>query len=397
MRFGVRFRPQKRGFLAPRCNGGICCNRLDRLAWELAAEKKTASAVVVGGAVRRGNGWVTEVGAAGRLSEDAAGAPVNAATWFDLASLTKPITALAAARLARAGVLALSAPLGELLPEVLATASAQVPLEWLLAHRGGLDAHRRLYRDLLQGGFGDRRGALIEAASARRPDAAAAGAATGFEPLYSDLGYLLAGEAIARAAGKELDVVLDEHVLAPLGAAIASSRQLCARDAGFERRVAETEIVPWRGGALRGVVHDENAWFWSGLGTSGHAGLFGNVEGVLAVGRAVVDVLHGRANGFLTKEELWALARPRPPGTLRAGFDGKSEQGSSAGARFGPSTIGHLGFTGTSLWCDVDREMVGVLLTNRVHPTRENDVIRKVRPLAYDRIGEWAERRRAGR
>jgi len=371
-------------------------HRLDRLARELVAEKKAAGAVVAGGAVWRGDRWVSEIGAAGCLSEDA-DAPVTAATWFDLASLTKPIAALAAVRLARAGLLRLDAPLGVLLPELSATSSAAVSLELLLAHRAGLDGHRALYRDLLGGRIADRRKARLEAASARRPETAGPIPESGFEPVYSDLGYLLAGEVIARAAGRELDAVLQAQVIAPLGAAIGSARQLRARDASFDRCVAATEVVPWRGGTLRGVVHDENAWFWSGEGTSGHAGLFGSAEGVLAIGRAVVDALHGRVTWFLTKEELWPLVQPRPGGTLRAGFDGKSEQGSSSGAAFGPSTIGHLGFTGTSLWCDVDREMVGVLLTNRVHPSRDSDVIRKVRPFAYDRIGQWAARRRAGR
>ena len=367
---------------------------MDRLAKELAAEKKAARAVVTGGSVRRADGWVTEVGAAGRLSECAADSPVTAATWFDLASLTKPVAALAAARLVRAGVLRLDAPLGSLVPEVRGTASAAVPLELLLAHRAGLDPHRRLYRGLANGQVTSRSDALVEAASARSPAAGATIPEAGFDPLYSDLGYLLAGEAIARAVGRELDAVLEQQVIAPLGAAIGSARQLRSRDASFDRSVAATEIVPWRGGTLRGVVHDENAWFWSSDGTSGHAGLFGNAAGVLALGRAVVDALHGRLGWFLTKEELWPLVKPRPGGTLRAGFDGKSEQGSSSGTRFGPSTIGHLGFTGTSLWCDVEREMVGVLLTNRVHPSRDNEIIRQVRPPAYDKIGEWAERRR---
>jgi len=368
---------------------------LDRLAEELVVEKRTASAVVAGGSVRRGDAWVTEIGAAGRLSGDAADAPVTAATWFDLASLTKPIVALAAARLARAGALRLDAPLGALVPEVKDAVSSSVTLELLLAHRAGLDAHRPLYRALLTGRLANRRDALLEAAGARRPETSAT--ETSFAPVYSDLGYLLAGEAIARAAGKALDVVLEEQVILPLGAAIGSARQLRARDAGFPRCVAATEIVPWRGGALRGVVHDENAWFWSGEGTSGHAGLFGRAAGVLVIGRAVVDALYGRLSSFLTEQELWPLVKPRPAGTLRAGFDGKSEEGSSSGAKFGPSTIGHLGFTGTSLWCDVDREMIGVLLTNRVHPSRDNDVIRQARPFAYDRMGAWAERRRAGR
>ena len=177
-----------------------------------------------------------------------------------------------------------------------------------------------------------------------------------------------------------------------MGAEIGSARQIRARDATFGRRVAATEVVAWRGGTIRGFVHDENAWFLSGDGTSGHAGLFGTAAGVLTIGRAVVDILHGRLDWFLRKDELWPLVRPRPSGTLRAGFDGKSEKGSSSGERFGKSTVGHLGFTGTSLWCDIERELIGVLLTNRVHPTRENDVIRRVRPEAYDRIAEWAER-----
>jgi CubicO group peptidase (beta-lactamase class C family) len=371
-----------------------CSSRLDGLARELAAEKKAACAVVVGGSVHRGSEWLTEIGAAGRLSEDTGDAPVTASTWFDLASLTKPIVALAAVRLARAGSLRLDAPLGAIVPEVSGTASASVPLELLLAHRAGLASHCRLYCGLANGRLTSRSDALIEAASARRPDAVTAIPDTGFEPLYSDLGYLLAGEAVARAAGRDLDVVLEQQVIAPLDAAMGSARQLRARDAGFDRSVAATEVVPWRGGTLRGVVHDENAWFWSSDGASGHAGLFGNVASVLAVGRAVVDALHGRLSWFLTRDELWPLVMSRPGGTLRAGFDGKSAQGSSSGSRFGPSTIGHLGFTGTSLWCDVEREMVGVLLTNRVHPSRDNDVIRKVRPSAYDAIGEWAERRR---
>jgi serine-type D-Ala-D-Ala carboxypeptidase len=375
----------------------VLLDRLNRLAKELAAEKKAACAVVTGASVRCRDEWVTAIGAAGRLSVRAADAPVTTATWFDLASLTKPITAMAAARLARAGALRLDAPLGKLLPEVRTTVSGSVPLEWFLAHRGGLDAHRRLYRGLMEGRLEHRRDQLLEVASARRPEIGGTAPDAGFAPLYSDLGYLLAGEAIARASGKPLDLVLEEQVIAPLRAAIGSARRLRARDASFDRSVAATEVVAWRGGTLRGVVHDENAWLWSSEGASGHAGLFGNVAGVLAVGRAVVDALHGRLGSFLTRDELWPLVKPRPDGTLRAGFDGKSEQGSSSGTLFGSSTIGHLGFTGTSLWCDVDREMIGVLLTNRVHPSRDSDVIRKVRPLAYDRIAEWAEQRRANR
>ena len=364
---------------------------MKQLAREL-LETRVASAVVAGAAVWQGGRWFGEVGAAGRLAWGAREREVTARTWFDLASLTKPVTALAAARLARARKLDLEAPIVGLLPELAGTASEKASIELLLAHRAGLEPHRPLFAPLVFGKLVDRRTALVEAASARRPDATGPIPPRGFEALYSDLGYLLVGEAVARAAGAPLDRALEDEVLAPLGAAIGSARRVRARDAGFSASVAATEFVPWRGGMVRGFVHDENAWALSGEGASGHAGLFGTALGVLRFGRAIVDALHRRASDFLTREQMDPLVRPRPPGTLRAGFDGKSEKGSLAGSAFGPSTIGHLGFTGTSFWCDVDAQIVGVVLTNRVHPTRDNQAHRRAWPRAYDRIAEWAEK-----
>ena len=354
---------------------------------------KVASAVAVGAAVGLARGWVQEFGAAGRLSYAPFEPGVTENTWFDLASLTKPVTALASARLARAGLVDLATPLGALLPELAGTPSASAPLELLLAHRAGLEGHRPLFRNAMHGKIGSRAEMLREAAAARRPDAAGAIPPEGFLPVYSDLGYLLVGEAIARAGGKPLDWLVEELVFAPLELTMGSARRIRAKDAGFEKAVAATEWVAWRAGTVRGLVHDENAWSYSGEAASGHAGLFGTVGAVLMLGRAVVDVLRDRNRSFLTREELWPLVKPRPLGTLRAGFDGKSDAGSSSGAKFGKSTIGHLGFTGTSLWCDVDRQMVGVLLTNRVHPTRENEGIRRARPYAYDRMADWAAAR----
>jgi len=350
------------------------------------------SAAVAAASAWRSGRWIEDIGAAGRLAFGSHEREATRETWFDLASLTKPITALAAARLARAGKISLGSPLGDFLPEVAGTPTENVSLELLLAHRAGLDSHRALFRFLARGEVCPRRSALVEAASARRADALGAIPGQGFAPVYSDLGYLLVGEAIARAAGLPLDDVFDANVLEPIGAAIGSARRIRARTANFDRSVAPTEVVAWRGGTVRGFVHDENAWALSGEGTSGHAGLFGTAEGVLAVGRLVVDALSGRAEWFLRKDEIEPLTRPRPGGTLRAGFDGKSERGSLAGDRFGPSTIGHLGFTGTSFWCDVDRQTVGVVLTNRVHPTRDNQAHRKAWPRAYDGIAAWADR-----
>jgi CubicO group peptidase (beta-lactamase class C family) len=98
----------------------------------------------------------------------------------------------------------------------------------------------------------------------------------------------------------------------------------------------------------------------------------------------VLDTLAGRLESFLTADELTPLVAERPGGGLRAGFDGKSGPTSAAGTRSSPRTFGHLGFTGTSLWCDPDAGCVTVLLSNRVCPTRENVAIRALRPEVHD-------------
>ncbi|HZU85311.1 MAG TPA: serine hydrolase domain-containing protein [Polyangiaceae bacterium] len=323
-----------------------------------------------GGLARRGR-WTGEVGGAEHV-------------LFDLASVTKPMTAVAFAMAA----LDPQTPLGALVPEARDTPSERVPLELFLAHRAGLEAHRPLYSPLVRGEPVDARAALREAAAARRPDAAGEPPAHGFAPLYSDLGYILAGEALARAVqARDAGEAIDRLVLAPLGVADAAgtARDLAGR--GVLGPFAPTEIVPWRGGAVAGVVHDENAWALTGAGGSGHAGIFATVGAVLRFGAAVLDALDGLEGPFAGADLSW-LVRPRPGGELRAGFDAKSAEGSSAGARLGPRSFGHLGFTGTSLWIDPDAKVVVSLLTNRVCPTRDNLSIRAARPPAHDALFE---------
>lgn len=324
------------------------------------------------------------MGAAGSLP---GGDVVTPASIFDLASVSKPVLACAAARLAAAGVLELGQPLGSLLPEARGTASERVSLELLLAHRAGLEAHRALFAPVLAGQPVRRDLFLRTAAAGRRPECDEAPAEGGFAPIYSDLGYALVGAALEVATGAPLDAVLRDQVAAPLGLELGSARQLRATRASFARDVAPTEVVRARGGALRGVVHDENAWALSGHGASGHAGLFGTVEAVLGFGAELLAALDGRS-AWLSREALWTLVRPRPGGTLRAGFDGKSPSpaASSAGSLAGEQTFGHLGFTGTSLWCDPRAGIVTVLLTNRVCPTRDNARIKAARPLVHDAL-----------
>jgi CubicO group peptidase (beta-lactamase class C family) len=313
------------------------------------------------------------------------GEEVTASTVFDLASVSKPIVACALSRLVEQGRLELSAPLGHVLPELAGTRSAAISLELLLAHRAGLDGHRALFAPVLRGQAFRRREALRCAADARRPDCVGSPPPQGFPPLYSDLGYVLLGACIEAVTHDPLDRVIEQEVAIPLGLRLGSGRVLLGRCPSFARDVAPTEVVRARGGCVRGVVHDENAWALSGHACCGHAGVFGTVRDVLGFGAALLAA-HAGSSTWLSRPSLELMVRPRPGGTLRAGFDGKSEGESSAGTLAGPHTFGHLGFTGTSLWCDPGAGIASVLLTNRVHPTRDNPRIRAARPLVHDAL-----------
>lgn len=337
--------------------------------------------------------WRAWVGARGRIAPRC---PAEPDTVFDLASVTKPFIAVTLALLSQRGVLRLETELGEVLPELSGTDSARATLELLLAHRAGLEPHRKVYLPLLEQRTFSRREALLLAADGRRAECAGDIPREGFPPVYSDLGYLLVGAAISRATGAALDEVVRRELCEPNGLEVDSARGHRARDASFVARVAPTETMPFRGGEIRGAVHDENAWAFSGHGLSGQAGLFGTALAVARFGTLVLDCLAGR--GPLDPALARRLVEPRPGGpsgwpgnSLRAGFDGKSGPGSAAGSRASDATFGHLGFTGTSLWCDPRAEIVTVLLTNRVCPSRENAAIRLARPRVHDALTALGE------
>jgi CubicO group peptidase (beta-lactamase class C family) len=345
----------------------------DEVARQVVADG-VAPLCAAGCAIRRHGSWRRDLGGATQI-------------LFDLASVTKPMTAVA---VACAGV-DRSAPLGALVSEARRTPSERVRLELFLAHRAGLQGHRPLYAPLLRGQPMDVAAALHEAAGARLAEASGEPPFEGFAPLYSDLGYILAGEALARAgAWRDAGEAISRTVLEPLalGEQAGTVRELAARS--VRGPFAATETVAWRGGPVIGAVHDENAWALTAGGGSGHAGIFGTVAAVLTFGAAVLDHIDDVGAPLGKRVHLDWLVRERPGGTLRAGFDGKSAEGSSAGKRMGPCAFGHLGFTGTSLWIDPDEKVVVALLTNRVCVDRDHIAIRAARPWAHDALFDRA-------
>src|SRR5580658_216506 len=254
-----------------------------------------ASHVAAGCAIRRGKDLRVDQGG-------------DVSAYFDLASLTKPMTALA---LARSG-LPLDSTLGGAVPELGASATADASILALLSHRAGLLAHVPLFLPLTLGRPMDVHEALRRAADARRPDCLGAVPKEGFAAVYSDLGYILAGVALARHLNRrDAGECVEELVSAPLGRRheLGTARSVEALGLKVESCAAPTEDIAWRGGVVRGRVHDENAWALTGEGGSGHAGMFGTLGGVLAFGSAVLDAVSGR--GPFADADVAELLRER--------------------------------------------------------------------------------------
>ena len=306
----------------------------------------------------------------------------DSSTIFDLASLTKVIaTTTLVMREVDAGRLHLDQCVAEWLPAWRGADRETVTIRDLLAHASGLTAYLPFYRD-----YTGRR--EFERAICTLP--------LEYPPrtrsIYSDLGFILLGfileDAHARQHASPAGVIDPGSTLAAQFHKVASYITTEPLTFNLPRPLrpsaAPTELDSWRGRLLQGEVHDENAWALGGA--AGHAGLFGTVGAVGAFARAVLRTI--AADPILAQPRTFHqfLRRTETPGTSRAlGWDTMLPT-SSSGTRLSPTAIGHTGFTGTSLWIDWERDLYIVLLTNRVHPTRDNDKLKQLRPLVHDAI-----------
>jgi CubicO group peptidase (beta-lactamase class C family) len=322
---------------------------------------------------------------------------VTPATVYDLASLTKPLatTALLIQAFA-AGDASPDDPLARHLPEAAGSWLRDTPIRDLMAHRSGLAAWRPFAADLVAAhgeaiaGTEAARAAVLGRILAQGPEHT-----PGIDTVYSDLGYLLLGRLAERLAGAPLDRAFAARVAGPLGLSrsffVPIRRGVADAPPVPPGGIAATERCPVRGRVLRGEVHDDNAWVVGG--SAGHAGLFADAAGAARVAEAMVEAWHGGASVF-DGGLLRAFWNDVPPhGSTRVpGFDTPSPQGSSAGDRHPAGLVGHLGFTGTSVWIDPPAGVVVVLLTNRVHPTRESALVQAFRPCFHDAVWDALSR-----
>lgn len=305
--------------------------------------------------------------------------PVTSETIFDLASLTKPLaTTLALMRLIQHNKIELQDSLGRILPEFKHTEKAGIKLKNLLYHDSGLPDYRPYYKALAGIDPDSRRGTLRKLL-VQEPLINPIGKSV----CYSDLGFMILAWVIEHITNQRLDHFVTDEIYQPLGL----KDLFFVSDNLVESRgpFAATENCPWRNKIIEGQVHDENAYVVGGI--EGHAGLFGTADNVHRLLAELLSVYHGERKSKIFRKNLLQQFFKRLPGTDKAvGFDAPSLSDSSCGHGFSQASVGHLGFTGTSFWMDLERSVIVILLTNRVHPSRENEDIKKFRPQIHDAV-----------
>ena len=338
---------------------------------------------VVLGVSQRGHRFVYGTG---HLGEGDSTRP-DGETIYDLASLTKVIALTTMTMFAvQNGKLELDTPVWRYVPAFRGEAKDSITIRMLLMHASGLPAWRPLYRETRS-----------RAAALALVDTTALTSKPGSHFEYSDLGAIVLTQAVEAVLGHRIDTLATREIFTRLG--MQSTRYL--PPSSWVSRIAPTEDDPWRGRMLRGEVHDENASRLEGV--SGHAGLFSDADDLLTFAEWLLSQEdRGIVSGEKARSCLDApLSAPSllpgvlaeftrrqrlVPGSSRAlGWDTPSE-GSSAGNRLSEHAFGHTGFTGTSIWIDPDRCLAIVLLSNRVHPTRENNRWGPVRAQVADRV-----------
>lgn len=314
-------------------------------------------------------------------------------TVFDLASVTKVMaTASLTAALVDRRWIDWDTSLRAVLPEARGDG---VTFRHLLSHTAGYVAWIPLWERMRERANGtdlhaiavtERQRWMRELVLGIAPDVA-----PGERAVYSDISFLLLGFALEEITRMPLDRAVRELLWGPMRVDGAFySRVDRSVEKGRLENVAPTENCSWRGGVIQGQVHDDNCWSMGGY--AGHAGAFGSARDVLQFARQCMG-------GFFSPETLrvmWTRVN-RPAGCERTpGWDTPSGAEPSSGRYFGAGSVGHLGFTGTSLWIDPSAGIAVTLLTNRVHPSRENTLIRAFRPRFHDAIREDLRQRGAG-
>ena len=317
--------------------------------------------------------------------------PITRDTIFDLASLTKPLgTSLALMCLVDSKTIGLDQTLSEVLGNESLGDKADITIRSLLNHSGGLKDWKPFYLDLDKIPDNKRKSVLRDLLI-REPLAYEPGTSC----LYSDLGFMILEWVIESNTGMVLPEYLDRFIYKNLSLEKTffniHNQDLTNKGEVF----ALTESCPWRGTVINGVVHDENAFVVGGY--AGHAGLFSTAGEVYIIADMLMRHYKGKRSDYFRRDiirEFFKRQEKIEGCTWALGWDTPSKGISSSGRYFSRNSVGHLGYSGTSIWMDLERDIIVIFLTNRVHPTRNNQKIKGFRPVIHNVIIE--ELRRSG-
>jgi CubicO group peptidase (beta-lactamase class C family) len=311
-------------------------------------------------------------------------------TIYDLASLTKVMaTTPAVLLLVSDGKLSLDQPVVDVLPTFAERAKSEITLRHLLTHSSGLRPWRAYYEDLRE--RERRRGESLLATPAGREAIvsrilrSAPVHDPGEASVYGDLGFIVLSEVVAEAAGEPFESFCERRVFKPLGLTDTQFNPIPFR--GERARYAATEQCPWREKVLWGEVHDGNAWAMGGV--AGHAGLFSTASDVMRFAEEMLSADRGQSSIFPQElSQEFFRRQEMPEGSDWAlGWDTPTEGRSTSGRYFSQRSIGHTGFTGVSLWIDLERGTIVVILSNRVHLVAKRSRF-ELRPRVHDLIWE---------
>ncbi len=311
-------------------------------------------------------------------------------TCFDIASLTKPVcTAFLVMLLKQQGLLKTSDTVYQWLAGADKPWHRKITIAHLLEHTSGLSSWLPLFREIPLDLVGTEEGrdfllnSCYQEPLLNKP---------GQKTLYSDLGYIILGEIVQQAGQAALDDLFEKNVANPFQ---LKNTFFISKKNKNNKRYAPTEDCPWRERVIKGEVDDQNAYALGGV--AGHAGLFSTAEDLHLFVKQVAASFQGKSNhiatevikSFIDFETLAKQKRKLSTSKSRlflGGWDTPTPQNSAAGHHFSEQTIGHLGFTGCSIWIDLAQNYWVILLSNRVHPSATNEKIKWFRPKIHDTI-----------
>ena len=295
---------------------------------------------------------------------------------FDLASLTKPLaTVPVLLHLFEKNLLAPHTRLSDIY-SFCPDDKSKITIQQLMSHCAGFVPHREYFRELVSIPDKDKREYLLKCILGEKLLSE-----PGKKHCYSDLGFILLGFIIEKITSRDLNELAETCIYRPLE--LHNDLFFPALREKGNKPYVSTEKCLWSDKMLCGTVHDDNCRALGGV--AGHAGLFGTLKGVKCFCEHLLDQWKGRAqHPSYSNDILQSTLKRMGNSSWTMGFDMVSQKESSSGTYFSSESVGHLGFTGTSFWIDPEKECIAVLLTNRVHPRRDNWKIKKFRPVFHD-------------